>query len=217
MRVLAVSDTHERHFDLKDLPKADLLIHAGDATMMGQPFAVRAFNEWLGEQNQKEKVFVAGNHDFWFESHPEYARKEMTNCHYLQDSSVVINDFLIYGTPWQPFYYNWAFQCETEAELDIKFSKIPDNTDILVCHCPPYGILDRNRKGESIGSKALRDWIFRKTPKVVVFGHCHEGYGFANIDGINFINAATCDRQYEPNNLPVLFDLSKNGEIDFIR
>jgi Icc-related predicted phosphoesterase len=215
LRILALSDTHEQHFEL-ELPSADLLLYAGDSTWQGYPYAVEAFNKWLGEQTHiAEKVIIAGNHDFWFESHPEYARKAITNATYLQDESCYVNDVHIYGTPWQPFYYNWAFQCETEEELGIKFSKIPKDTDILVSHCPPYGILDQNKHAQSIGSKILGEWIVSIRPKVVIFGHNHEGYGHIEKDGTHYINVATCDHHYRPINKPVLFDY--NGkDIKFI-
>ena len=39
----------------------------------------------------------------------EDMKKELTNCIYLQDSSVTICGLKIYGTPWQPEFCGWAF------------------------------------------------------------------------------------------------------------
>ena len=39
----------------------------------------------------------------------EDMKKELTNCIYLQDSSVEIYGLKIYGTPWQPEFCGWAF------------------------------------------------------------------------------------------------------------
>ena len=35
----------------------------------------------------------------------------------------------------------------------------------------------------------------------------HDGYGRTTIDGINFINCATCDEDYQAVNKPIYFEL----------
>lgn len=47
----------------------------------------------------------------------------------------------------------------------------------------------------------------RVKPKYHVFGHVHEGYGITSDGKIIFINASTCDINYLPHNLPVVFDV----------
>ena len=39
----------------------------------------------------------------------EDMKKELTNCIFLQDSSVELFGLKIYGTPWQPEFCGWAF------------------------------------------------------------------------------------------------------------
>ena len=64
-----------------------------------------------------------------------------------------------------------------------------DDVDILVCHQPPYGILDkvtnkaapRHWQGLHAGSKVILDYIRKKQPKYVFCGHIHEGEGKAKI------------------------------------
>lgn len=59
------------------------------------------------------------------------------------------------------------------------------NIDILVCHQPPYGILDKvtaeyapkQWKGKHAGSKAILDYIKKRQPKLVLCGHIHEQEG----------------------------------------
>jgi hypothetical protein len=85
---------------------------------------------------------------------------------------------------------NWAFHAPYD-EQDYLFSKIPLGTDILVCHGPPYAIGDfTNNSHEHVGSQMLLLHIYRVMPKVVMFGHIHEGYGTYEMDGITFINAS---------------------------
>ena len=45
---------------MPELPAGDVLIHAGDFSRVGQPDAVRAFNDWLGQQTQfKHRIVIA--------------------------------------------------------------------------------------------------------------------------------------------------------------
>lgn len=64
-----------------------------------------------------------------------------------------------------------------------------DGLDILVCHQPPYGYLDKvnfpgipeSWKGKHAGSKVILDYIKKYQPKYVFCGHIHEGEGKAKI------------------------------------
>jgi Icc-related predicted phosphoesterase len=78
---------------------------------------------------------------------------------------------------------------------------IPEGIDILLCHCPPYGIMDFvTRKYEkhsiSIGSQSLRNRIEKIRPKYVVFGHAHSNHGTETIDGITYINCCLLSESY---------------------
>ena len=39
----------------------------------------------------------------------------------------------------QPWYYGWGFNLPRGQALLDKWNQVPDNTDILVTHCPPLG------------------------------------------------------------------------------
>merc|ERR1712037_767457 len=90
-------------------------------------------------------------------------------------------------------------------------SNIPSDTDILISHCPPYGILDVNAEGERCGSKILLTHVVERVkPKYHIFGHIHEAYGMANNGTTTFVNAAACINTVEgkiPRNPPIVFDL----------
>ena len=64
IRFVCVSDTHGRHRKIGSLPPADVLLHAGDITNVGELDQLQDFSKWLGEQSHiKHKVVIAGNHD----------------------------------------------------------------------------------------------------------------------------------------------------------
>jgi Icc-related predicted phosphoesterase len=162
------------------------------------------------------KIFVAGNHDWLYETNNRFARLLAANFNikYLQDSSIVIEGLKIYGSPWQPRFYDWAFNLNRGAEIAEKWKLIPADTEILITHGPPHGILDEVPKKfwtENTGCEELRKRVeglaaFGKL-KLHIFGHIHCGYGTAEKFGVKFVNASNCDESYEPTQPPIVIDL----------
>lgn len=206
LRLVAISDTHNRH-DQMVVPDGDVLVHGGDFTGRGTPDEIRAFNDWLGTLPHRHKVVIAGNHDWGFQISPENARAALTNAIYLEDSGVEIEGLRFYGSPWQPWFMDWAFNLRTDAELRSKWDLIPDGTDVLITHGPPRGILDRTVTLDDVGCLELRRVVERIAPRLHIFGHIHEGYGQTVVGETTFVNAATCNLFYRPVNPPVVVDL----------
>lgn len=208
-RIVCLSDTHNRNEQII-VPDGDILIHAGDATIRGTIDEIVLFNEWFANLPHQYKIFVAGNHDWLFETNNRFARKLLdSSIHYLQDSSVKIENLKIYGSPWQPRFFDWAFNLNRGAELAEKWKLIPDDADILITHGPPFGILDevpRRYFVENTGCEDLRKRVETIRPKLHVFGHIHCGYGATEKFGVKFINASNCDESYEPTNAPIVID-----------
>ena len=127
MRIVCISDTHSLHGQFP-VPEGDVLVHAGDATRRGSEAELRDVNHWLGTLPHRHKVLVAGNHDFGFQTHRD-AAGWITNAHYLQDRSVVIEGVRFYGSPWQPWFHDWAFNLPRGAELRRVWDRIPAGTD----------------------------------------------------------------------------------------
>lgn len=207
IRIVAISDTHSRHHRLS-LPDGDILIHAGDATMVGDLREVIEFNRWLGTLPHPVKLFCAGNHDLLFETDPSFARSLITNATYLQDELVEVMGLRIYAAPWQPRFCDWAFNVDRGAALRAKWDLIPSLLDVLITHGPPMGILDLNPLGEHVGCEELRAAIERVQPRVHISGHIHQGYGTLDYAGIKFVNACVCDEQYRPVNPPIVIELA---------
>lgn len=206
MRIVCLSDTHNLH-DRITVPEGDLLIHAGDATMRGTLEEIVVFDAWLASLPHRHKVVVAGNHDFLFEREPALARQLLRSAVYLQDSGVELDGLELWGSPWQPWFFDWAFNLRRGAPLREKWDLIPESTDVLITHGPPHGILDRVDGGELVGCEELLQAILRCRPRLHVFGHIHEGYGQEKRDGVTFVNASNCNRAYRPVNPPVVVDL----------
>jgi len=208
MRIVCISDTHSRH-DHMEVPPGDILIHAGDSTMVGRVEEIIKFNHWLGRLPHPHKILIAGNHDWLFETEPALAESLITNAHYLRDSSVEIEGLKFYGSPWQPRFMHWAFNLSRGEEIKGKWDLIPADTDVLITHGPPHGFLDlvpRDSSGsyENAGCEELLLAVMRVRPRLHVFGHIHEGYGVSRESGITFVNACVCDASYRPMNQAVV-------------
>ena len=206
MRLVLISDTHERHAEI-DMPPGDVLVHAGDFTMSGDEAAVVEFDRWLGTLSYRWKIVIAGNHDFLFEQEPERARRLITNATYLQDEAVEIEGVRFWGSPWQPWFYDWAFNLPRGEALVAKWKLIPTSVDVLITHGPPAGILDRVARGENVGCADLMQAVRSRRPRLHVFGHIHEAYGSTRAEGTTFVNACTCDFDYRAVNPPIVVEV----------
>lgn len=189
MRIVCVSDTHGFH-NKTEVPPGDVLVHGGDCTMHGSLEDVEEFNHWLGTLPHRNKVVIAGNHDFCFQQQPAEARARITNATYLEDSGCEIEGLTFHGSPWTPTFYDWAFMLP-DADLAAKWALIPPGVDVLVTHGPPFNILDFTNRGDHAGSATLEERVRAVKPRLHVFGHIHEAAGRLELNGTTHINAST--------------------------
>ncbi len=219
MKCIAISDTHTMHEKLT-IPECDLLIHSGDWSFNGTTEETTKFGIWLNKQPAKHIVVVPGNHEVIFKTvYPESRDWILDHCpkaKLLVQESVIIEDLHIFGSPWTPFFCDWAYNgARTESEHHIRqipllkdiWKEIPMDTDLLVTHGPPHGILDLAPRGERTGCWALMDKVAQVKPKVHVFGHIHYQYGEKLFNGTLFLNASSCDEQYNCIHAPIEFEI----------
>jgi len=224
MRVVCISDTHNKHNKLI-LPPGDCLIHAGDFSAIGRHHEVEHFLKWFSKQDFKYKVFIAGNHDLSFQDELSWKRKILkqyihsennpSHIYYLQHKSITLEGVKIFGSPWSPEFGNWAFGYKREL-ADKYWKKIPKDIDILITHGPPKDILDECFYNQppypkNAGCNYLLTHILQIQPKLHIFGHIHEEYGIRQIAGFKtfFANVSSCNLFYELVNQPTVFDLDK--------
>jgi predicted phosphodiesterase len=222
VRIVCISDTHNYHKSIQ-LPAGDILIHAGDATSRGYQHEIENFGTWLRKQPFLYKIVIAGNHDFGYQDSPSHARDWLygevgydhrDGLYYLQDEGMEVEvdgeKLFVYGSPWQPWFHSWAFNAYS-PELKQKWDLIPNNTDILITHGPPYKLQDKTSwGGEHVGCRELRTALQRVKPKLHVCGHIHESYGVARFGDTYIANAASCTVKYNPTQPPLVFEY-ENG------
>jgi Icc-related predicted phosphoesterase len=196
---------------------------------MGYKHEIQQFLKWFnGLDNYTHKIFIAGNHDWGFQDDPNTC-KELLEFYdkvtYLQDNLKVLDEdsgtsVKVYGSPWQPEFYNWAFNLpRMGSELEQKWNDIPMDIDILVTHGPAWGHLDTVKFNPTfnLGCELLSEKIKTVKPKIHVCGHIHTGYGYKFIDGTHFINAALLDEQYTFTQKPITADWNPDtNEMEFI-
>jgi len=219
MKIVCISDTHCKLRKI-NVPEGDLLLHAGDLTFRGTVQEISSELKELGRiaKNFKMTCLSPGNHDWLSEKQPTLFKQmcEDVGVTYLHDSSVMFEDKLIYGSGWTPEFCNWALNLPRGQALKEKWDLIPDETQILITHGPPFGILDivehsihNGHVQEHVGCKDLYSRIQQlKDLRLSVFGHLHFCGGISvKISDINFINASVCTELYEPTNFPVILTI----------
>jgi len=185
--IAIASDTHELEKEI-EVPDADVFIHCGDFTMFSRSVrAIREFNDWLGELPHRDRIIVPGNHDAFLENPTN--RKLISNATILINEGVEIEGGLrIWGTPNTPVGPGfWVPSAEERRRI---YARIPSETDVLISHGPPRGILD-HAPGSSFhaGDQELLDAVTRVKPRLHVFGHIHGAYGIVGTEHTTFANA----------------------------
>lgn len=226
LSVACTSDIHGKWEGL-DYPKADVLIMAGDILRnyhnnrfwdsRGQLIELEKLNDFYGKLKKsgvyREIILVAGNHDFAFQECATEARSYITNAHYLQDSGVDLLDdgktVKFYGSPWQPWFWDWAFNFPNHQENAFRaqshakrtWAVIPNDVNVLITHSPPWGVMDETVRGEKVGCHFLESRLEElKLLRLHVFGHIHHGYGTKVMNGRTYVNAAVCSEHSKPVN-----------------
>jgi hypothetical protein len=237
MRISLISDTHAKHNQIVttstprkpnqplDLPGGDLLIHAGDFMTHGySQYEAEDFFKWFDAiDNYDNKVFIAGNHDRIMQDEPEWAQGVLTGyktIDYLLDEDFVIygdgpngdmpeENVRIYGSPWQPWFYDWAFNLPRNGDkLKSKWDAIPTNTDIVVTHGPAWSKLDvPGGTTIHVGCELLTEHFNTVArPKIHVCGHIHGSYGHYFDGQTHYFNASVLNERYQYANSPFTFD-----------
>jgi len=213
LKIVCISDTHRKYHKI-DIPDGDILIDAGDIGLEHYSTnEIIKYNTWLGTLPHKHKIISPGNHDLYLESFPEIGSL-ITNGKLLIDDFIIIDGVKFYASPWQPEFFDWAWNLPRKSLAIVKkWAQIPDDTNVLITHGPPSGILDTIRPGgENIGCECLLKRIHElKKLQLHVFGHIHGGYGIETDTDrqITFVNASICTEKYKPTNKPIIIELKK--------
>ena len=195
--ILHISDTHGMHRRLGELPVADVVVHSGDFTMAGSEAEAIDFLHWFCDLPHPHKIFICGNHDECL-----YGAKIDgldSNVHYLCNSGVEIDGVKFYGVP--------MFMADCiSGRQNRNYAAIPDDTDVLITHTPPYGILDFD-DNTNYGSEELLQRLVEVSPHLHLFGHIHRQHGTTDNGITRFSNGAIMNTDYTDLHTPNLIEL----------
>ena len=221
MRVLVISDTHGMHRSLPQLPKADVIIHAGDFCNIGSQLDAIKFLHWFNALDYPHRICIGGNHDIIMEKGSESEVRMLVppGVTYLRESGVTIDGVRFWGSPYTPTFMDWGFMADRGEDIRKHWDLIPNDVDVLITHGPAHGICDTCPNWDvmgayqHVGCEELRKAVDRLKPRVHLFGHVHYSGGdhFVGADTLS-INAAICNEAYVPINKPHLFDIWPNGD-----
>lgn len=209
MKLTIISDTHSKHGAVK-LQSGDVLIHCGDISKKGSLEDIKNFSEFIKEQDFSHKIVIAGNHDFCFEDERKSEAEEILRENgiiYLNDSGVEIDGVKFWGSPIQPEFFDWAFNRKRGEDIKKHWDLIPNDTDVLITHGPPFEILDECANGQKVGCEDLLNKIHNLKIKIHAFGHIHEGYGIKVQNGVTFVNACILNKNYKVKNEPITIEI----------
>lgn len=202
-RFVCISDTHSGIFRL---PPGDVLIHAGDLSSYGALPQLTRTIDWLTSLEHPVKIIVAGNHDLCLDENwarPDYgfqpeliqrARATVRSLasaglYYLEHESLHFTApsgkvWKVYGSPAAPIHLEGAFQYASSTEAKAIYQRVPEDTEILITHTPPYRTLDKTRKRKYVGCPTLSSRLRQlRHCRLHVFGHIHEAAG-AGVDDV---------------------------------
>lgn len=216
-------------------------MHAGDVSSRGTDQEILNFINWLEQQKYEFKIFTPGNHDFSLEKNFAYWKDECTKrgIVLLNDSGMIIKsmddpklNIKIWGSPIQPWFHDWAFNrrrtleeatIHNEPWIKNHWDLIPPDTEILLTHGPPMGILDEvprpNGTEENVGCEELAKKIKDSNVKLHVFGHIHEGRGYHYEPNTTYVNASSLNRMYYPaDNKPIRVtrEVFQDGSVGYV-
>lgn len=197
MRIVHISDTHNCHHRLRDLPEADVVVHSGDFCMVGTEQEAIDFLNWFCDLPYKHKIFICGNHDDCL--YGANIDGLDNNVHYLCNSGIEIDGVKFYGVSM------FLEDCITDRQ-SRNYANIPDDTDVLITHSPAYGILDYD-DGINYGSEVLLQVVTSVNPHIHLFGHIHKRHGITTIGTTTFSNGAIMNENYTILNHPNVIEL----------
>lgn len=210
MKLVCLSDTHGTHESI-NVPDGDVLIHSGDLTNFGTLVDLIEVADWMKNKQHKHKIMICGNHEKEVSENTQVVKNifEPRGIKVLHEKTLIIDGVKFWGQPRTPEFCGWGWSYFPGQEAEEIWARMPDDTDILICHGPPLGIADACPAGvnklKHVGCPAQLKRIQVVKPKLVICGHIHYSYGVHSTDFETVvINAAICAENYNPTNKPIV-------------
>lgn len=194
MRLLGITDLHDKRSVLErilaEAGPVDVVLLGGDITNFGGPNDVERLVRAI--QAAPARLFaVAGNCD----SAEIEARLVRLGVSLFERGAVVEGvgfQGLSAMPPWRADMYHFSEE-HLAAALDAGYDQLHGaRSHVVLSHPPPRAErIDHTQHGRNVGSTALRAFIDRVQPDLVVCGHIHEGRGTEQLGRTLVVNCGT--------------------------
>lgn len=191
MKLLCITDLHGDHevldYILADAGRVDLVLLGGDLTNFGTPNAAESVVRQV-QRSGTDVLAVAGNCD----SAAIDARLVELGVS-LFGRGVERNQIGFHGVSAMPPWHGSMYEL-TEHEIADALEQgdsqlMTAGPRVLLTHTPPRDTqLDVTRHGQHVGSEAVRRFIDRRQPSLVVCGHIHEARGIERLGSTQVVN-----------------------------
>ena len=191
MELLCISDLHGSLAALGRILAAagpcDTILLGGDITNFGSPAEAEKLVR-IAQARRQTVLAVAGNCDS-----RQIERRLVDLDVSLHRRGLIDGDVGLHGLsampPWQTTMYHFT-EDELSEALQAGYAQIAGaKHHVVLSHCPPHGgRLDRTFAGRHVGSQALRAFVERTRPALVVCGHIHESRGVDRLGPTTVVN-----------------------------
>lgn len=200
MRILAFSDIHGSYKKVDEIlsreSSFDALIIAGDLTTVGSAkeagSAIRQF-----QKRGKQLFVVAGNMDV-----PELETTFSNLGVSINARGVLQGDVGLFGVSASPFTpMHTPYEISEEEIMKRAEAGWKDIASarwkIFVSHAPPRDTkVDKIMLGKHVGSTAVREFVEKRQPDLLVCGHIHEAHGMDTIGKTTIVNCGPAGKGY---------------------
>ena len=199
MRLLCITDihSHRQKFEhiLRQEPEPEVLIIGGDFTNFGPPQEAEQLLD-LALLYCPRVLAVAGNCDSSDIDAMLHRRGVSVHANGRE-----VNGIGFFGLSAMPTWRGDMYEF-SEKQLDLFLAQGYDKVKtlsrlIMVSHPPPHNTkVDHNNGGRHVGSTAVRTWVEKTTPALVICGHIHEARGVDEIGPTKIVNCGPARNGY---------------------
>ncbi len=199
MKILGITDIHNRIENLqrilKDADQVDLVCLGGDLTNFGTPENAETIVH-IAQSNKVPVLAVAGNCDTAL-----IDQRLMELSVSVAGRGMIIKDIGIHGLSATPPWRRGMYEFEEEQlaqQLEVGFSQVQNaRWHVVLAHVPPRnGKLDRTFFFQHVGSLALREFVDKTQPALVICGHIHESRGVEMLGATTVVNCGAAASGY---------------------
>jgi Icc-related predicted phosphoesterase len=120
----------------------------------------------------------------------------------LRNERCTVGETRFFGAAWE------SEANDTAPDEKQNAACVPEATDVVVAHRPPFGLCDRTEGGKHVGSEELLERLLVVRPRLVICGHVHEARGTREaLWGGIVMNVAFVGPDFTPQGPVVTIDL----------